>query len=541
MQEISEMLVEFSDSDAVEIFIRDDNSYYRCRERRIPSCGFRFEVIEDGAEFLSKSRLGELRRSVMEGHFSMHSPRFSKYGSFYTGNTAETVSFIERGDGEKGDVQLDIEDGYRSLFLIPIRIDGEIAGVLELSKMRENYFPKREIEFYEGVAQTLGSALYDRKAQAALRERVKELTCLYGIAQVVQISEPPTEEIFQSIARLLPPAFQYPDKAMAQITIDQSSYRSQGYNERRIVQNDPSILKKEILINQQSCGSVEILYPEGTPQREGKPFIEEEYHLISEVSRQISLFIERKQTEDEKLKLQDQLRHADRLATIGELAAGVAHEINEPLGNILGYSQLIKNEQDFSEQTSGDLEKIIKAVLHAREIVKKLLIFAHQLPVKMTKVNLNRIIEEGLDFLESRCHKEGIELIRILSPELPDTTMDASQVNQVLTNLVVNAIQAMPCGGTLTVETALQKAEKQISLIVVDTGVGMSGGEMKQIFIPFFTTKAVGQGTGLGLAVVHGIVTNHGGTIEVNSGIGKGTRFEVRFPLAKPRGGEGRI
>jgi len=131
-------------------------------------------------------------------------------------------------------------------------------------------------------------------------------------------------------------------------------------------------------------------------------------------------------------------------------------------------------------------------------------------------------------FLESRCAREGIKLVRQLSSDLPLITGDASQLHQVLVNLVVNAIQAMPSGGILTIETTRDKDE--VLLSVQDTGTGMSEDVLKQIFIPFFTTKQVGQGTGLGLAVVHGIVTSHGGTIHVDSEVGQGTRFEVRLP-----------
>jgi len=139
------------------------------------------------------------------------------------------------------------------------------------------------------------------------------------------------------------------------------------------------------------------------------------------------------------------------------------------------------------------------------------------------------LVEEGLHFLESRCDKEGIERVCSFSPDLPEITADPAQLTQVLVNLIVNAIQAMPEGGRLTVRTLA--GEGHISLIVEDTGIGMSEVVMKKIFIPFFTTKDINQGTGLGLAVVHGIVTSHGGSIKVDSKVGRGTRFEVKLPL----------
>ncbi len=173
------------------------------------------------------------------------------------------------------------------------------------------------------------------------------------------------------------------------------------------------------------------------------------------------------------------------------------------------------------------------AALHAREVVKKLLIFARQVPTQKRKVSLNQIVEDGLYILGSRCAKEGIELSRSLALDLPDIIADSSQLQQVLVNLVVNAIQAMPNGGRLTIRTVASGSF--VSLIVEDTGIGMSEEILKEIFIPFFTTKPLGQGTGLGLPVVHGIVTSHGGSITVNSKVGEGTRFEVLLPVAQEK------
>jgi signal transduction histidine kinase len=161
------------------------------------------------------------------------------------------------------------------------------------------------------------------------------------------------------------------------------------------------------------------------------------------------------------------------------------------------------------------------------------MLFARQTPPQKTQINLTQVVEEGLYFLESRCAKEGIKVKRLLSTDLPEITADPAQLTQVLVNIVVNAIQAMPNGGNLTIQT--NASDQYVFLIVEDTGDGMSKNVMKQIFLPFFTTKEVGQGTGLGLAVVHGIVTSHGGSINVESEVGHGTRFEIQLPKAKPQ------
>jgi signal transduction histidine kinase len=180
------------------------------------------------------------------------------------------------------------------------------------------------------------------------------------------------------------------------------------------------------------------------------------------------------------------------------------------------------------EQAKSDVEKIEEASLHAREIIKNLLVFARRMPPQKAPLNLNRVVKEALCFLASRCDKDGILLVQSLDPDLPEVTADPGQISQVLVNLCVNALQAMPNGGRLTVRT--EGREDHVSIVVEDTGVGMGKEVIDKVFIPFFTTKEVGEGTGLGLPVVHGIVTSHGGSVKVSSEVGRGSTFEIRLP-----------
>ncbi|NQT00836.1 MAG: PAS domain-containing sensor histidine kinase [Planctomycetes bacterium] len=359
-------------------------------------------------------------------------------------------------------------------------------------------------------------------AKAALTERVKELTCLYGIAQIAGQPDLSLEEIIQRIIEILPPAWQYPDIASARIILDGIAYTTQGFHESRQKQ------AAEIIVDGISRGVVELVYIQGKPDLDEGPFLKEERNLIDAVARQVALVIERKQAEEDKLKLHNQLLHADRLATIGMLAAGVAHELNEPLGNILGFAQLAKKCPELPDSAEHDIGKIEIASLHAREVIQKLLVFARQTPPQKTHFNLNQVVEDGLYFFEARCAKGGIELVRLLSPDLPEITADPGQLNQLLVNLVVNALQSMPGTGRITVQT--QYCDHNVYLSVDDTGTGMSKEVLDKIFVPFFTTKDVGHGTGLGLPVVYGIVTAHGGTIDVKSEPGRGTRFEIQLP-----------
>ena len=363
--------------------------------------------------------------------------------------------------------------------------------------------------------------------KAALAERVKELTCLYGIAQIAGEPDISLEKVLQRIVELLPPAWQYPEVAVARITLDGIAYTTPGFRACRQAQ------AADIIVDGASRGVVELVYIEEKPDLDEGPFLKEERSLIDAVAGQVALVIERRQAEEDKLKLYAQLRHADRLATIGMLAAGVAHELNEPLGNILGFAQLAGKCPGVPVSAKEDIEKIEAASLQARDIIQKLLVFARQKPPEKTQVNLNQVVQDSLFFFEARCATEGVELVRTLLPNLPEITADPAQLNQVLVNLVVNALQSICRDGRITVET--QFCGRHVHLIVADTGTGMSEKVLEQIFVPFFTTKDVGQGTGLGLPVVHGIVTAHGGSIDVESKVGHGTRFEIRLPIGKPQ------
>jgi signal transduction histidine kinase len=295
----------------------------------------------------------------------------------------------------------------------------------------------------------------------------------------------------------------------------------------------------DIMVRGKNRGMVEVTYVDPRPPADEGPFLAEERALIEAVAAELGSLIERRTVEEERVQLQDQLRHADRLATIGQLAAGVTHELNEPLGTILGFAQLCRKQPGLPPQAVADLDKIVAATLHAREIVRKLMLFARGRPPVRERVNLNRVVEDGLFLVESRARRAGIEIHRLVEPDLPEILADPNQLHQVLVNLLVNAIQAMPEGGLLTVETYTEA--DRVVLAVEDQGIGMPSQVLDRIFEPFFTTKEVGEGTGLGLPVVHGIVTSHGGTVRVTSKPRKGSRFEVYLPISGSGGPEGEL
>ncbi len=363
-------------------------------------------------------------------------------------------------------------------------------------------------------------------SEAELRERVKELTCLYELTLAFVQHRADLRGCFRRIVAILPGAWRFPDAAAARLRIDAIEERTPGFAE------DGHVLETSIVVGGRRRGSISVAYPGSPDVSRPEPFLPEERSLLEAVARQIGVFVGSVEAEERRASVEAQLRHADRLATIGQLAAGVAHELNEPLGNILGFAQLALKSPELPEQARSDLDKIVRASLHGREVIRKLLVFARQAPASRHRFSLNGLIEEVVFLLEAGCEQPGVRFEQDLARDLPDLEADPVQVRQVIVNLVVNAIQSISGGGVIVVRTRLEGGV--LALAVEDTGCGMPPEVVRQAFDPFFTTKDVGKGTGLGLSVVQGIVAAHGGAIEVESEPGRGSRFVVRLPIDAP-------
>ena len=511
-------VLSFSGCDLVTIRIDEEGGSTRCRASVAGDGGNRIE--------LSASLQDPIPEPVVEAILARRvaapAASCSRGGSFWSGDTARPIMLRDRDAPDRPGRTVVIGGDFPSVALVPIAVSDRSHGALFLASGRRDFFCAEDIQVYEAVAQTLGVALAHQGAQWALRERVKELTCLYGIARVAGRPGIQVEQFLAEVVELLPPGWQYPDVSEACVTLDGRSYPTAGFR------SSPHRQTADIWINGVRRGEVQVAYVEQRPNADEGPFLKEERSLIDEVARHIGFAVEHWETEAEAGRLQGQLRHAERLATVGQLSAGVAHELNEPLAAILGFAELVKQSSGVAEQASHDIDRIIRAALHAREIIRKLMIFTRQIPTRKAECDLNHIATDGLYFLASRCAKEGISVTHELEDALPPVLADPSQMHQVLVNLVVNAIQAMPRGGTLTISTRSQAGKA--FLRVTDTGIGMTPEVQRQLFVPFFSTKDVGQGTGLGLAVVHGIVTAHGGTIDVKSEVGRGSSFEICIP-----------
>jgi len=240
---------------------------------------------------------------------------------------------------------------------------------------------------------------------------------------------------------------------------------------------------------------------------------------------------ERKQAEERERRLQEELNHSSRLASIGELAAGVAHEINNPLTGILGFSQrLLRKSAD--EEVSRDLEMIHNEALRAAKVVENLLTFARRREPTKEYSDINDIVQKALELRAYELKTSNIEVVTDLAPSLPKTIADFQQIQEVFLNIILNAEQAMTeakGGGKLIIKT--QEINGYIRVSLTDDGPGIPAENLDRLFNPFFTTRGERGGTGLGLSVCHGIVTGHGGRIYARSKLGKGATFIVELPV----------
>ncbi len=235
--------------------------------------------------------------------------------------------------------------------------------------------------------------------------------------------------------------------------------------------------------------------------------------------------------EKELKRAQEHLAQSEKMASLGQLAAGVAHEINNPLTGVLFYASLIQERTDLDEKIHEDLSYIVEDANRCKEIVKSLLVYSRTAGTKKAIVQFNDIVEQSLNLIRDQKKFRNIKIKRALSPEMMLIHADKSKLNQVIINLVMNAADAMKNAGTITLSSYKMEAIKKVFLEIKDTGNGILHKDLRRIFDPFFTTKEVGKSTGLGLSIVYGIIQEHDAKISVKKTGAKGTTFIIEFPL----------
>jgi signal transduction histidine kinase len=298
---------------------------------------------------------------------------------------------------------------------------------------------------------------------------------------------------------------------------------------------------------------------------------------LKENQESLENYLESLESANKQLKqAQEELIRTEKLASIGRFAAGVAHEVGNPLGAILGYTSILQKERMDHEESKDYLKRIEKEIERINRIVRELLDFARPSKFEIREIEINKVIESTLSLLSYQKNFKNIEAQLDLEPNLPMIKGDESQLSQVFINIILNAIDAMPNGGVLTIRTGthlvenldtgrlqriyprrrksdpmesdyyhMRKADplavlfkkfsegdRLVQIRISDTGIGIKKEDLENIFDPFYTTKAPDKGTGLGLSISLRIVESLGGEIKVESEVGKGTTFEVYFPAA---------
>jgi signal transduction histidine kinase len=262
-------------------------------------------------------------------------------------------------------------------------------------------------------------------------------------------------------------------------------------------------------------------------------YYDEVYELAESFNRMMSHL---KKAEEERKEMEERMLQADKLASLGRLGAGVAHEINNPLSLILGYTNMLRKKYPHSGQTKQDLDIVSNNAQLCKKIVEDLLNFSRQTKTIRVPTDINAALDSALVQTEETMRGGGISVIRDYDPSLPSLAADEDKLKRIFTNLIMNAFQAMQPEGRLTVHTSHDKEQNGVRIVFSDTGSGIPAEIRGKIFEPFFTTKPPGKGTGLGLAVSYGLVKEHKGELSVISEQGKGSSFTLWFPLGGDKG-----
>ncbi|SDE88747.1 Signal transduction histidine kinase [Pricia antarctica] len=356
--------------------------------------------------------------------------------------------------------------------------------------------------------------------EAKLKERIKELTCLYEVTSIIVNSDyDQLQTSLEAIIYCLKRAWQFDDDTEVFLQNGDFHIETNGFNQ------DLFLIKSNIRVFNKSDGCIQVGYPKD--KYRPSDFLEEEKKLLENVALAVGNLLERKQVHDSEAAIKRQVERADRLHILGEITAGIAHELNTPLANILGFTELLK-ERMSDPNGIRDLEKIVDNAIFSREVVKKLMFFACEMPQQMKSVSLIPVAENVLKLLGPSLQSKNIKLTKAFSDTTIKLRADTVQLTQVLFNLIMNAIYFSPEAGSIDI--SIDGLGKMAQIRISDEGTGIAPKIGDKVFEPFFTTRPVGEGSGLGLSVVHGIISSHKGAISHGPNLPKGTIFTVDFP-----------
>ena len=352
-----------------------------------------------------------------------------------------------------------------------------------------------------------------------LQERVKELTCLYEISTAL-LEQKPIGEMLENVSTSVQRAWRFADAAIVELRLDGDCLFTDELPEKTV------FVASEIIIQGEERGIIKVHYD--AKSYSDNHFLIDEQRLLDTVGSIIGSYYERQMANQRIDLLKRSAERTDRLSILGEITAGIAHELNTPLGNILGFAEFI-SQRATDKQIESDAAKVIKAAIYSREIVKKLMFFSCEMPQHMEKIELRPVVEQALALLEPNFRKANLTHRLTMEDSGLRVQVDSIQFTQVLLNLLLNAIYATP--ESTVIDVRISSDANEFVLEIADQGKGIPPEIRERIFEPFFTTKPFGEGTGLGLSVVHGIVKSHYGEIETRNNEPNGAVFIVRLPI----------
>ena len=473
--------------------------------------------------------------------------------------------------------------GFRSVALVQLKLHGGVAGVIQLHHRQPGHFSPVLIERLEGVARSIGIGLERRWAEADLRRanrelesrvaqrttelahinqelrqeiqertraeshlearsgelqvRLKELHCLYELSNLFEEHEGQVEVLGQRAIDLVPGGFSHPELTWGRLRLDDRAFCSGGFRE------GSTCLTAPITINGEARGSLEVF---ADPEPGVPAFLAEEQELVKSIADLIQGLVDHVEVEADKRRVEQQLLQSQKLEALGTLAGGIAHDFNNALTPIIALADLSLMKLGEESPLRRHIELIKVSGNRAKDLVDQILLFSRKQPPNLQALDLKPHVREVLRLIRATL-PTTIEIQEELHLEEGLVLGDPTQIHQIVMNLCTNAYHAMQeGGGTLTVRLLPYRIFSgddlcilglapgdYAQLEVADTGKGMSSELQARIFEPFFTTKGVGKGTGMGLAVVHGIVTSYHGHISVYSEPGQGTTFRIYLPITR--------
>ncbi len=471
------------------------------------------------------------------------------------------------------------------LMLVPLRLSDRSIGMMIMGNYRAGQdFDARQVSLAAAIGRQLAVAIDALHLRAVETERTGYLGVLYQVSRSISATLDP-DKVLQAAVREIAVRFPYSLASILILDVDKSELVQraaagsgtylipEGYRHSigvgivghvartgltyvtNDVETDPYFARAyeaetgaELVVPLKREGRVIGVLNLEKPV--GSRFVEAEIMAMETLAGQVAAALENAQlyartqkavrdlseSIEQVKQAQIQLIQSAKLAAVGQLAAGVAHEINNPLTTISGFSELLLNDLPLDSSMRNDMTMIRREAQRARDVVRRLLDFARQTAPHRDPADLNELVRETVMLMRNAAVTKNVNVMELYAPDLPWARIDVNQFKQVVLNLLNNAVQAMPRGGTLTVMTEGNDREVPgVCLRVADTGMGIPRENLDRIFEPFFTTKPPGEGTGLGLALSYTIVRDHNGTIEVNSIAGKGATFVVWLPVGDGR------